>query len=174
MKQSKLKAGVLVLMAGCIHAASAAPLPGGASSLTETYEDWTINCQSQKEDATSCVISQMQSSSQTGQRVLTVELRNVADGKAEGVLVMPFGLDLSKGATLKIDDADGSTINFSTCLPQGCLVPLSFDEEQLGNLKTAANLNIDTVALSPSQPVPFKISLKGFANALNRIGALTQ
>lgn len=84
----------------------AAPLPGGASTLQETYQDWTVSCQNQKETSV-CVMRQDQSSTQTGQRVLTAELRNVAGGKVEGVLLMPFGLDLAKGAALKIDDVAG-------------------------------------------------------------------
>ncbi|AIN83662.1 hypothetical protein IY71_01790 [Brucella suis] len=106
--------------------AFAASLPGGASTLQETYQDWTVSCQSQK-DTTACVMRQEQSSAQTGQRVLTAELRNVAGGKVDGVLLMPFGLDLAKGASLKIDDTAGPNLTFSTCLPQGCLAPVSFD-----------------------------------------------
>ncbi|MFD1197835.1 invasion associated locus B family protein [Brucella gallinifaecis] len=154
-------------------AAFAAPLPGGASTLQETYQDWTVSCQSQK-DTTVCAIRQDQNSAQTGQRVLTAELRNVDGGKVEGVLLMPFGLDLSKGASLKIDEATGPNLTFSTCLPQGCLSPVTFDAKQVAALKAAANLNVTTTALSPSQPVAFKVSLKGFGAALDRIVALTK
>lgn len=152
--------------------ALAAPLPGGASTLQETYQDWTVSCQSQK-DATACTIRQQQSSPQTGQRVLTAELRN-AGGKVEGVLLMPFGLDLAKGASLKIDEAAGPNLTFSTCLPQGCLAPIAFDAKQVSALKAGTNINVTTTALSPSQPVAFKISLKGFGAALDRIAALTK
>ncbi|MFQ0815915.1 invasion protein [Brucella anthropi] len=153
--------------------AAAASLPGGASTLTETYQDWTIACQAQKE-TTNCTMSQAQNSSQTGQRVLTVELRNMAGGKTEGVLLMPFGLDLAKGASLKIDQSEAPALRYSTCLPQGCLAPLSFDAKEVAKLKTAGNLNITATALSPSQPVAFKVSLKGFGSALDRIAALTK
>ncbi|AIJ71803.1 MULTISPECIES: invasion associated locus B family protein [Brucella] len=153
--------------------AFAASLPGGASTLQETYQDWTVSCQSQK-DTTACVMRQEQSSAQTGQRVLTAELRNVAGGKVDGVLLMPFGLDLAKGASLKIDDTAGPNLTFSTCLPQGCLAPVSFDAKQVAALKSGTNINVTTTALSPSQPVAFKISLKGFGAALDRIQALTK
>jgi invasion protein IalB len=152
--------------------ALAAPLPGGASTLQETYQDWTVSCQTQKE-ATICAIRQEQAVAQTGQRVLTAELRNVA-GKVDGVLLMPFGLDLAKGASLKIDEAAGPNLAFSTCLPQGCLAPVSFDAKQVAALKAGTNINNHTTALSPSQPVAFKISLKGFGAALDRISALTK
>ncbi|KAB2701208.1 invasion associated locus B family protein [Brucella haematophila] len=153
--------------------AFAAPLPGGASTLQETYQDWTVSCQTQK-DASACAIRQEQNSSQTGQRVLTVELRNVAGGKVDGVILMPFGLDLAKGATIKVDDAAGPNLAFSTCLPQGCLAPISFDAKQVAAIKAGANINVTATALSPSQPVAFKISLKGFGSALDRISNLTK
>lgn len=152
--------------------AFAAPLPGGANTLQEIYQDWTVSCQLQKE-TTVCAIRQDQNSSQTGQRVLTAELRNVA-GKVDGVLLLPFGLDLAKGATLKIDETAGPNLTYSTCLPQGCLAPISFDANQVAALKAATNLNVTATALSPSQAVAFKVSLKGFGAALDRIVALTK
>ncbi len=153
--------------------AFAAPLPGGASTLQETFEDWTVSCQSQQE-TTVCAMRQEQSSTQTGQRVLTAELRNTEGGKVDGVILMPFGLDLAKGANLKIDEAAGPTLAFSTCLPQGCLAPVSFDAKQVAAVKGGQNLNVTTTALNQSQPVAFKISLKGFGAALDRILTLTK
>lgn len=108
-------------------AAVAAPLPNGASTLTETYQDWSVSCQSIK-DQTSCGMSQMQSNPETRQRVLTVELRNMS-GMAEGVIIIPFGLDLAKGANTKVGETALSLLHFSTCLPQGCLAPVSWDSK---------------------------------------------
>jgi hypothetical protein len=40
---------------------------------------------------------------------------------------MPFGLNLDAGAALKLDGKDlGKGLRFSTCLPQVCLLPVSF------------------------------------------------
>ncbi|WP_273793929.1 invasion associated locus B family protein [Brucella anthropi] len=172
MKQHPMILAAATLLA-LTTGASAGSLPGGASTLTETYQDWTIACQAQKE-TTNCVMNQMQNSSQTGQRVLTVELHNMAGGKVEGVLLMPFGLDLAKGANLKIDEAEAPALRYSTCLPQGCLAPLSFEAKEVAKLKAGTNLNITATALEPSQPVAFKVSLKGFGSALERIAALTK
>ncbi len=159
----------LTLLLPTATAALAAPLPNGASTLTETYQDWSVSCQSVKEQ-TNCVMSQMQSSPETRQRVLTVELRNVS-GKADGVIVMPFGLDLSRGATAKVGETALSPLRFSTCLPQGCLAPVTWDNKMF---KSAENLDLTATALSPSQPVAFKISLKGFSAAFDRITTLAK
>ncbi|MCG5485239.1 MAG: invasion associated locus B family protein [Sinorhizobium meliloti] len=39
-----------------------------------------------------------------GQRILAVELNAPAKGKFSGILVLPFGLALAKGASLQVDD----------------------------------------------------------------------
>ncbi len=173
MKNYLAIGGALALAAFSAAPAFAAALPGGASTLQETYQDWTVSCQAQK-DGTACVMRQDQKSAQTGQRVLTAELRSAGGGRVEGVILTPFGLDLAKGASLKIDEAAGPSLAYSTCLPQGCLAPVSFDAKQAAALKAGSSLGLTAVALSPSQAVAFKISLKGFGAALDRMAALTK
>ena len=153
--------------------AMAAPLPGGAGSLVETFQDWVVACQAQ-ESTTSCVMRQVQTNTQTNQSVLTLELRNVAGGKLEGALLLPFGLALAKGVTLKNDDAAIGTLAFSTCVPQGCLVPMGLDATQVTKLRSGTALNVGATGLNPAQPVALKISLKGFPAALNRVQDLTK
>src|SRR5919108_1346454 len=62
-------------------------LPGGASSLQETYQDWSLACQGTPKAV--CAVSQQQTQ-QNGQRVLAIELRRGADGGVSGTLVLPF------------------------------------------------------------------------------------
>jgi invasion protein IalB len=50
---------------------------------------------------------------------------------------------------------------------------LSFDAKEVVKLKAGTNLNIIATALEPSQPIAFKVSLKGFGSALSRIAELT-
>lgn len=160
----------LVLLAA---PAAAAPLPGGAGSLVETYQDWVVACQAQ-EAVTNCVIRQVQSNTQNNQVVLTVEFRSIAGGKLEGALLLPFGLALAKGVTLKIDEAPVGGLAFSTCVPQGCLVPMSLDPPQVAKLKTSAALTIGASAVNQTEPVALKVSLKGFPAAWNRVAELTK
>jgi invasion protein IalB len=101
-------------------------LPGGAGSLSESYQDWQVRCVSTGQGPR-CAMSQMQVDPKTRKRIMTIELR--ADGgKATGALIAPFGLALARGITLKIDDKGGETsLVFSTCVPAGCVVPLDLD-----------------------------------------------
>jgi invasion protein IalB len=169
------KASVLAAMLALVGGtATAAPLPGGASSLVETYDDWGVVCQMQA-NAPSCLARQVQTSNQTKQTVLAVEIGKATDGKFRGTLVLPLGLALPQGAQLKIDDAVlGNTLPFSTCLPEGCLVPLTFEADTIAKLRTGKALNVTVSAASPAQPLALAVSLKGLAGALNRIADLTK
>ena len=66
-------------------------LPGGASSLQETYGDWRVAC-AQQNGKKICALSQRQTDKDSRQLVLAVELSAPAADKAEGTLILPFGL----------------------------------------------------------------------------------
>jgi invasion protein IalB len=151
-------------------AKKAAALPGGAQALSETFEDWLVAC-SMTQGKKRCVINQQQEDSKTRQRLVAVELQPRAGG-ADGLLVLPFGLELDKGATLKAGDAQiGQTLRFKTCVPQGCVVPVSFEQKTLEALYKAATV-VAAAQAGSGQTVSFPISLKGFAPALSRASAL--
>ncbi|MCZ4094706.1 invasion associated locus B family protein [Sinorhizobium psoraleae] len=144
-------------------------LPGGASSLQETYEAWSLSCQGTPQ--TVCAISQQQVQ-QNGQRVLAIELKREADGALTGTLVLPFGLLLDAGAALQIDEEQSRTsLRFSTCLPAGCLVPLSFDGKTVAALRTGNALKINVQGVDKKE-VGLSVALKGLAAALDRLEVL--
>lgn len=145
------------------------PLPGGASSLQETYQDWNLACQSAPQMM--CVISQQQVQ-QNGQRVLAVELRSNGDGALSGNLVLPFGLMLDAGAVFQIDEAtQQETRRFLTCLPVGCLVPLEFDADAVAALRAGGVLQVRVQNVDANE-VEFPISLMGLGVAADRLEAL--
>lgn len=149
-----------------------ATLPGGASSLTETFGDWQVGCVVQG-PAKRCAITQEQVNQQSRQRVFAIEIAGVSD-KLEGVLLMPFGLALERGATLQIDDQPVTTaVKFRTCLPGGCLVPLSFDAKSIAALRVGSTLKARASADSGPEQL-YSVSLKGFSQALDRINMLAK
>jgi invasion protein IalB len=152
--------------------AAASGLPGGASSLNETYKDWRVACALQ-EAAKRCVLSQVQAQ-QNGQRVLAIEL-NAPNGNAvSGTLVLPFGLALDSGVIFQVDDKPAmQPVRFRTCLPVGCIVSITFDAPALVALRAGTALKLKTTA-DGGAVAPFSISLQGFGTALDRIGALSR
>lgn len=150
-------------------AAPAATLPNGASAINESYGDWTVDCRI-ADGRKLCALAQSQGNSQTNQRVFAIELRPPQDGRAEGTILMPFGLKLDNGAVLRLDDKDlGQGLRFSTCFPQGCLLPISFPTVATDAMKTGKTLTVAALNLSSGEPTSFNVSLAGFSAALARI-----
>jgi invasion protein IalB len=149
-----------------------AQLPNGASTITETYGDWTIACGIEN-GMKLCNLNQAQGNKETGQRTFAIELRTPKDGKTEGTILMPFGLKLDAGALLKLDDKDlGKGLRFSTCVPQGCLLPVSFPTVATDAMRKGKTLVVASLNLSNGQAVTFNVSLNGFASALDRVEQL--
>ena len=149
------------------------PLPGDATSLQETHGDWRVAC-AQQNGRKVCALSQQQTDQNTRQLLLAIELNVPAIDKAEGTLILPFGLALDRPITLQIDGtAAGSMLRFRTCLPVGCLVSLAFDPTTVALLRKGTTLAVTTTA-DDGQGAVFKISLKGFSSALDRTAALAK
>lgn len=151
---------------------AASTLPGGASSLNETYKDWRVACQI-VDNAKRCALSQAQAQ-QNGQRVLAIELSAPKANTVSGALVLPFGLALDSGVTFQIDDKPPmQSVRFRTCLPAGCIINVSFDAPTLVALRAGAVLKVNATA-DGGATAPFSISLQGFATALDRVAALSR
>ncbi|WMT91977.1 invasion associated locus B family protein [Pelagibacterium sp. H642] len=168
---------VLALAIGLNAATSAAQevsLPGGANSLQEVHGDWVVTCAISGEGAQaakSCSMSQEQQDGNSRQRIIAVEIQPSPEGD-RATLVLPFGLSLAAGAKLQIDDgAPGQALSFRTCLPGGCIISTTFDEEMREALRSGAELKVHATADGGRETV-FAISLRGFGGALNRTAEL--
>lgn len=147
-------------------------LPGGASSLNETYRDWRVAC-AQQGTAKQCAMSQAQAQ-QNGQRVLAIELAAPVGNLVTGTLALPFGLALDAGVTFQIDDKSAmAPVRFRTCVPAGCLVNLGFDAPMIVALRAGSVLKVKATA-DGGAAAPFSISLQGFGTALDRVAALAR
>lgn len=147
-------------------------LPDGANSLNETYQDWRIACVSDGENDR-CSMLQNQVSKDSGQRVMSIELTAPSADSLQGIILMPFGLALANGVTISIDDASsGAKFGFSTCVPQGCIVPVQMNADMIENLKGGGTLKINGTVLDSGEAISISSSLNGFTAAYNRLNAL--
>jgi invasion protein IalB len=169
-----LLAVLLAMLALPAAAQQTVTLPGGASAVTETHGDWTVRCQvRQPESKIGCLVQQEQVDNQSRQRLLAMEMAPGAESVL-GTLILPFGLDLDKGISLSIDDGQPTAgLRFRTCLPQGCLVPLSFAADKLAALRSGTVLKVAATA-DGGAATPFTVSLNGFSSALARALELTR
>ena len=151
-------------------AAPAAPAvwPNGARSVSEAYGDWTMNCVKEG-SGIDCVIIQSQGDRRTGKRQFSVELHPPKDGRAEGLILMPFGLEIEPGVSFKLDDrALGKGAPYSYCVADGCLVPISLPTLATDAMKTAQNLTVSAMKKDAKEPTVITVPLSGFAAAFSR------
>lgn len=152
---------------------SAQGLPSGATSLNETYGNWVLACVAQ-EAATRCAITHSQQDPQSRQRILAIEVNRAADGSARGILVMPFGLKLAEGVALVAPDEAPMELAFSTCLPAGCILPLSLDAALVERLSKGGVAELRAVAADGGKGVTFSLPLDGFGPAFGRLADLSK
>ena len=150
-------------------------LPGAAlaqatpSSLSVTYQDWTVRCAlPEGADRQVCEMVQELTQADTGRRVLSMILRQGEAGVGM-TIVAPFGLDLAAGLSFAVDEAAPRVLPFATCLPEGCIVPSKLEEDALEALRGGEMLKI-TLQDTAAQELALSLSLSGFSAALERLG----
>ncbi|EJF77455.1 hypothetical protein MCO_01186 [Bartonella sp. DB5-6] len=152
---------------------AAATLPNGASSLTETYGLWTINCGIQ-EGKKVCFMHRQEVNDQ-GRVVVAMNVILNTDGVVSGNLTVPFGILVSKPVRLQVDEGKAVIeTGIRTCVPAGCIVPIVFDKNHVAALRAGKHLKLAMTIAAPGEP-PLNdlfVQLNGFSNALNRLTAL--
>lgn len=178
LKKSVILTGIGMAALAAASAFAADPsLPNGATSLREQYADWTVLCGINADGDKKTKVCSMQQEqvrqvkNGPSQRVLAVELQPKDKG-LEGVLVLPLGLKLDKGATLKIDEGKASDASpFRTCVFAGCIVDIKADDNMVASLGKGKEIAVKTVS-DEGKDADFSISLNGFQNAMNRVNEL--
>ena len=158
------------LLAACGQASAQSEQPD-QKTLTERFKAWTVTCV--EAETRTCRMTQELVQQKTGQRLsaLLVEER-AGEGPILTVLT-PFGLALSQGLTLAVDDSEMPKAQFLTCLPSGCVVPVPLDDAALEKLRTGNRLTATGVTATNDKPVRIEFSLQGSAAALARLKDLS-
>ena len=164
-----------LLLAGQAFAQSA---PNNAQepqpSVTEKYGDWQVICRIARNADRSvqlCAITQQKDSAK-GQRMLVTELRPNREG-VDGILVLPFGVAVTKPISLQIDKRSLENRPFHTCIPQGCVVPVEFVGDVFKQLQRGGRLTV-TTPVANGETASESLSLKGFSKAYDRAKELTK
>lgn len=147
--------------------------PTGASTVSESYGDWTMTCTRPNEKVT-CIVAQAQGDSQTGRRKFGIELQTPANGRSEGIVLMPFGLAIEPGVTFKLDEQTlGKGAPYTTCSAEGCIVAISFPTLALDGMRTAKALTVTGQKAGGTEPATVSVPLVGFPQAFDRAVALS-
>lgn len=147
--------------------------PVGASSVSESYGDWTMSC-IRPSDKVQCAVVQSQGDSKTGRRKFGIELQAPRDGRSEGTVLMPFGLAIEPGVTFKLDEQSlGKGAPYLSCSSEGCLVPISFPTLAIDGMRAARTLTVTGQKAGASEPAVISVPLEGFPQAFARAVALS-
>ncbi|MFT8674960.1 MAG: invasion associated locus B family protein [Acetobacter sp.] len=147
-------------------------LPNGVSALTETYQAWKVMCGAGTKGET-CVVSQQVSDSKSHKNVMTIQFHSMGKTTA-GVVVLPLGVRLADGVIIRVDGKTlGKPFMFETCIPAGCLAPLTLDEAALGALQSSKKAEFSFSAAT-GQHVALPITVSGLDQAMARMTTLSR
>ncbi|EJF90404.1 invasion associated locus B family protein [Bartonella tamiae] len=152
---------------------TAASLPNGATSLTETYGLWTVNCAVVNGEK-GCAMIRQEVNAQN-QPVLSINITSEENGNVTGIMLVPFGILVTRPIHLQVDDTNVTLdTNVRTCVPTGCVVPVTFNTNVVAGLRAGKQLKLAATSSGPGEPAVNNlfIQLSGFSGALDRLKAL--
>lgn len=178
MRKNNLLRCVLLMLSGAVTMAPAlAQEPAeaqGPTTLSETYDAWTVQCANAPEGEQTrrvCQMAQELLQQESRQRVLLFAIGKEGDESAQATLVTPFGLLLSEGIRVNLGENELARGTYRTCLPAGCVVELTLPDTVIAELQAADEASVFMTANS-GQQVRADVSLKGFTAAYRRLVGL--
>ncbi|MFH1159074.1 MAG: invasion associated locus B family protein [Pseudomonadota bacterium] len=94
--------------------------------------------------------------------------KDVKKGEARGVAILPLGILLEKGVTMKIDSGMPSVFKVRTCTKQGCFIYIDLDKNLIDTMRKG-NTVYFTFDFVSGQKVNLIMNLAGFGKALKEI-----
>jgi len=141
-------------------------------TLSETYTDWQVVCQSTDAGTRACEMSQQLFQQEGGRRVLRVAVQKGETADRAGlVLITPFGLSLPEGVVVRSGGETLLEAGFTTCLPVGCIARAPVPAAALQEFKAGEMLEIAMTTMGGS-PLLLSVSLAGFTAAWTRLNDL--
>jgi len=143
--------------------------PSGADAIIESYGNWTFECRMFASQP-KCSINQKLANQ------LAIELITSADGTdTKAMIILPFGLQIAQGATIFIDGKPADhRVPFSTCTPEGCLIPLTMPPNSMEHILKSKQMKIVSFDNATGQSREFTIALDGISHAFNRLVEYTR
>jgi invasion protein IalB len=155
---------------------STAPKPKTATPSPrdgQQFQDWKLRCKAAEGQPELCEMEQ-RVENQKGDRVLLAVVGRVRSLDAPGMLILlPLGIALPPGVSLKVDDGDQRPLEVKLCAKEGChaeQAPLKPD--LLGALKAGTKGMVTFYVYTrqgKQQQVNIPVSLLGFSAALAEV-----
>ncbi|MCK5517838.1 MAG: invasion associated locus B family protein [Alphaproteobacteria bacterium] len=131
---------------------------------------WVKRCSEESKD---CEIFQRIDVKKSSMRIAEFALgfphkNGAKKGNARGVVILPLGILLEKGITMKVDSGLPSVFKISTCTKQGCFLQIDVSKNLIDMMKKG-NLVYFIFESADGRKVNLVMSLAGFSKALRSI-----
>lgn len=150
------------------------PLPGSEvprEIVKASHGDWQVRCSAAQEDQ--CFLYQIIKDSE-GRSIAEFTLINLPDGgqaRAGATLVVPLGVLLTRGISLKIDSGKPLGYPFLYCSTSGCFARLGLSNATITRMKKGAKAAVTLYGVNqPEIAISGTLSLTGFTAAMKELG----
>jgi len=155
--------------------ASAPAVVGPASPLpalsTQQVGDWAVICPSAPAAGKDCFAQQQLRTRDRKQLVLAWTVRRDADGTVHAVWEVPADVVRERGMVIDLHDGKPKGLAFVGCTAQSCTARAVLAPDYLQSIEAAASIEAAVSATNQADPVRFRLSSKGLADALARLAA---
>lgn len=142
-------------------------------SVSYTYGDWQVTCV-QRENALPCEMRQKLIDTTSGKTVISFSLAYSPDEKTYAIqITVPLGIMLEAGMVIHAGETTVEGIQFSRCLPKGCLVEARLADPLLSAMSAGGEAAIEIVDAA-RQLATLPYSLKGFEAARVQLQSQTE
>jgi invasion protein IalB len=150
----------------------AQPAPAAAAEppKVEPVKDWFVICPA--DAATACYMEQQLPAKDSKGIVFAWTVWRDAKDVVHAVWRTPPDVTTNLGLTLDIGDGKLRTVPFVECSAGKCLVQAILAPDYLSKLDTAGDIFASVVPTATGKPVRFRLSSKGFTEALARLAPM--
>jgi len=164
-QRSRLLLWVLVaVLAAAVPAGAQTDKPAGADEQSNLPK-WIVTCgNGNAEGAFRCAMQQTLYLSSTKQRILAFTIEKTGSGFV-GTLLLPHGIDLTKGVRFQTDDAAEKTAKIGFADQNGSYASFALDAPLLQAMRKGSVFRVKTSPRSGDDLV-IELSLSGFSTSL--------
>lgn len=149
------------------------PAPASATAANAKATDgpgWSVLCTASGRSApATCIAEQKIVARETGQLISAIGVRVPGDTRKPVLIVqVPFGLLMSAGIRLQIDQGQGLDLVVETCEPSGCYAVSPASEAFLKAMAVGQKIDVRATSVS-KEPFVASHALSGFQAALQNI-----
>lgn len=140
------------------------------SRTTATYEDWTLRCEIQPNNAQkTCEIIQVSQQSQSSSWTIAIGRANKSD-PYKIIAILPMNLSLQTSPRVSLEDKQPPVaLAFKRCVPGGCFADADLSDDLLRRMRARAEPGRLEYKDAIQRDVGIPVSFKGFAQAVDAL-----